>query len=77
MAPGGRIVSSTAEAEQALTNLETLRFNKQYTVLAEQIIEAHTFIANPLHSLMEGPQFVVKLVRQLFPDEKALAIIAQ
>ena len=76
MAPGGRIVSSTAEAEQALTNLEALRFNKQYTVLAEQIIEAHTFIANPLHSLMEGPQFVVKLVRQLFPDERALAIIA-
>lgn len=76
LAPGGRIVSSTAEAEQALSNLETLRVNKQYTVLAEHILEAHSFIANPLHSLMEGPQFVVKLVRQLFPGDRALAIIA-
>lgn len=70
------MVSSTAEAEQALTNLETLRVNKQYSGLAEQIIEAHSFIANPLHSLMEGPQFIMKLVQRLFPDEKALAIIA-
>jgi len=76
LAPGGRIVSSTPEAEQALNNLEALRVNKQYNVLAEQIIDAYSFIANPLHSLMEGPQFVVKLVRQLFPSERALAIIA-
>ena len=75
-APGGRVISSTAEAEQALTNLESLRVNKQYTSLAEHIMEAHSFIANPLHSLMEGPQFVAKLVRQLFPNDRALAIVA-
>lgn len=75
LAPGGRIVTSTAEAEQALSNLEALRVSKQYASLAEYIIEAHSFIANPLHSLMEGPKFVVKLVQQLFPDERALDII--
>lgn len=75
-ASGGRVISSTAEAEQALNNLESLRVNKQYTSLAECILEAHTFIANPLHSLMEGPQFVAKLVRQLFPNDRALAIVA-
>jgi len=75
-ASGGRVISSTAEAEQALSNLESLRINKQYTSLAECILEAHTFIANPLHSLMEGPQFVAKLVRQLFPNDRALAIVA-
>lgn len=76
LAPGGRIVSSTADAEQALSNLESLRVNKQYSSLAENIMEAHSFIANPLHSLMEAPQFVVKLVRQLFPNNRALAIVA-
>lgn len=76
-APGGRVISSTAEAEQALTNLESLRVNKHYTSLAEHIMEAHSFIANPLHSLMEGPQFVSKLVRQLFPNDRALSIVAK
>ena len=76
LAPGGRIISSTAEAEQALNNLETLRVNKQYTSLAEHIMEAYSFIANPLNSLMEGPQFVVMLVRKLFPNDRALYIIA-
>lgn len=76
LAPGGRVISSTAEAEQALNNLESLRVNKQYTSLAEHIMEAYSFIANPLHSLMEGPQFVVKLVRQLYPNDRSLAIVA-
>lgn len=76
LAPGGRVISSTAEAEQALNNLETLRVNKQYASLAEHIMEAYSFIANPLNSLMEGPQFVVMLVRRLFPNDRALAIIA-
>ena len=76
-APGGRVISSTAEAEQALTNLESLRVNKHYTSLVELIMEAHSFIANPLHSLMEGPQFVSKLVRQLFPNDRALSIVAK
>jgi len=75
-ASGGRVISSTADAEQALTNLESLRVNKHYMSLAEFILEAHTFIANPLHSLMEGPQFVTKLVQQLFPNDRALAIVA-
>ena len=75
-ASGGRVVSSTADAEQALTNLESLRVNKHYMSLAECILEAHTFIANPLHSLMEGPQFVTKLVQQVFPNDRALAIVA-
>ena len=76
LAPGGRVISSTAEAEQALNNLETLRVNKQYASLAEHIMEAYSFIANPLNSLMEGPQFVVMLVRKLFPNDRALDIIA-
>lgn len=75
-APGGRVVSSTAEAEQALTSLETLRSNKHYSALGEHIIQAHSFIANPLHSLMDGPQFVVTLVQQLFPNERALVVMA-
>nr|XP_058943375.1 ectopic P granules protein 5 homolog [Pocillopora verrucosa] len=76
LAPGGRVISSTAEAEQALNNLETLRVNKQYASLAEHIMEAYSFIANPLNSLMEGPQFVVMLVRKLFQNDRALDIIA-
>lgn len=75
MAPGRRVVSSTPEAEQALTNLEILRSNKQYTGLAEQIVQAHSFIANPLHSLIEGPELVTILAQQLFPNEKALVIM--
>lgn len=74
-APGRRVVSSTPEAEQALTNLEVLRSNKHYVGLAEQIVQAHSFIANPLHSLIEGPEFVTTLAQQLFPNEKALVIM--
>lgn len=74
-APGRRVVSSTPEAEQALTNLEILRSNKHYVGLAAQIVQAHSFIANPLHSLIEGPEFVTTLAQQLFPNEKALVIM--
>ena len=72
----GRAISSTAEAEQALASLESLRSHKLYNNLTEHILTAYSFIANPLHSLKDGPQFVANLVRRLFPDEKALLIVA-
>ena len=70
-----RLVTATIDAEQAVSNLESLRSNKHYSCLAETIVYVHSFITNPLHSLRDGPQLLARITRQLFPEYAALSIL--
>ncbi|XP_048581759.1 ectopic P granules protein 5 homolog isoform X2 [Nematostella vectensis] len=71
----GRTITSTAEAESALAALEALRSNKHYSQLVSHITEMHSFIANPLHSLRDGPAMVARLATDLYPEQPALRIM--
>lgn len=71
----GRVVSSTNEAELALSSIENLRSNKQYHLVSGRITELYSFIANPLHSLREGPTLVARLAVDLYPGCTALNIM--
>lgn len=71
----GRVISSTNEAELALTSLENLRNNKQYNLVSGRITEVYSFIANPLHSLRDGPVLIAHLAVDLYPGQPSLNIM--
>ncbi|XP_064630038.1 ectopic P granules protein 5 homolog isoform X2 [Lineus longissimus] len=70
----GQIVPSQ-QALEAVKSLESLRTNKMYLDIKDQLAYACEFIANPLHSLRDARPFFTQLVNKLFPNHYYLDVL--
>ncbi|XP_061469566.1 ectopic P granules protein 5 homolog isoform X3 [Rhineura floridana] len=65
--PGVKLHLS-AKAQQALSALDSMTSNKQYTEYQEQISQASQFIRDPRRCLRDGPNLLAILVNTLYPE---------
>ncbi|XP_028402357.1 ectopic P granules protein 5 homolog [Dendronephthya gigantea] len=67
-------VGASQRTNSGFHNLQSLRLNKTYSGLVEQIEFACSFILNPKHCLREGPELLKKMTKDLFRDKSYLGL---
>ena len=68
-------LATSPQAAQALTHLESVRHNKQYMSLKDDIQVAVEVIKDPAQTCLDAPVFLVRLVSSLFVDKKYLHVL--
>jgi hypothetical protein len=69
------VILPTQQALEALKSLESLRTNKMYFDIKDQLHYACEFIANPVHSFRDALPFFNQLVNKLFPKHYYLDVL--
>ena len=72
--PGGSVRPSQ-QTVQYYQHLESLKTNKQYVPLAEQVEFSLNFVSKSEHSLREAPILYLELVKKLFPECHYLEVV--
>jgi len=68
-------VSTTPQAAQTLAHLESLKHDKQYLSLKDDIDRVVDMVKDMSQTWLDAPMFLVRLVSSLFADQKYLEVL--